>query len=95
MRRVSSVCAVPQRKWVCLKQIQSKLMAGVALPSCPHVIISNVCNCREELVAAWRDAGRPEQGVSSREIFIQITNLSIFLLLVDKYRNLDCGSWVM
>lgn len=54
MRRVSSVCAVPQRKWVCLKQIQSKLMAGVALPSCPHVIISNVCNCREELVAAWR-----------------------------------------
>ena len=84
MRRVSSVCAVPQRKWVCLKQIQSKLMAGVALPSCPHVIISNVCNCREELVAAWRDASRPEQGVSSREIFIQITNMYLYIFIVGR-----------
>ena len=84
MRRVSSVCAVPQRKWVCLKQIQSKLMGGVALPSCPHVIISNVCNCREELVAAWRDAGRPEQGVSSREIFIQITNMYLYIFIVGR-----------
>ena len=84
MRRVSSVCAVPQRKWVCLKQIQSKLMGGVALPSCPHVIISNVCNCREELVSAWRDAGRPEQGVSSQEIFIQITNMYLYIFIVGR-----------